>query len=70
MGIREVLESEQASMAILRRLRQLHGTDAATLVLLAEAMEEAAGRLVKLNDLYHYKDTNGDKDADKIGDDN
>lgn len=65
MEIREVLESERRSMALLKTIRVLHKDHADTLNLVADALEEANERLIKLNDLYHYKDqnngnTNGD----------
>lgn len=56
MELREVLESERAGIRLLRAIRLQHSDHPETLRLVAEAMEEATERLIKLNDLYHYKD--------------
>lgn len=60
MELREVLESEQAGIVILQKIVKRHVTDAATLVLCTEAMAEATQRMIKLNNLYHYKGTTND----------
>ncbi len=55
MTIQELLESERAGVALLRQLRLRHPNDTETLRMVAEAQEEAAGRIISLSELMHYK---------------
>lgn len=54
--IQEVLDSEKADLLRLRKLRVKH-RDAETQELISELTEALAERVIKLTELYHYKDT-------------
>ena len=56
MEIQQLLESERASVALLRSIRLRHPNDVETLRMVAEANEEAAGRIIALSELMHYRD--------------
>lgn len=53
--LNELLESEQSDIQRLRALRHKH-QDADTQRLISEMLEEKAERVIKLTQLYHYKD--------------
>lgn len=55
MSLHEVLESEQASIGILRAIGNKYPTDAETQRLVGQGFAEAAERVIKLNELLRYK---------------
>lgn len=57
VSIEEVLKSEREGMKVLRELSDKYSTDAATQKLIGEGFEQAAGRVIALTELLHYKDT-------------
>lgn len=57
VSIQEVLKSETEGMKVLRTLANKYSTDADTQRLIGEGFEQAAGRVIALTELLHYKDT-------------
>lgn len=55
MEIEGVLASQRLVIVKLRSIRHKHPMDAVTLGLVAEALEEIAEGVIRLNELYHYK---------------
>lgn len=53
--IQELLESERADLVLLRRMREKYTTDSETQGLVAQLLDSKAERLIKLNELLHYK---------------
>lgn len=60
----ELLESEQAGLGILRSISNRHPHDAETQRLCGQGFEEAAERVIRLNQLLGYRDEKEDANAD------